>query len=213
MPHLLPFPPTPTPWAPPLYPQVEIGPFSLSLSLWCQAGRKLLGFSNPSPFRTGQACSAVPEMMLSDAHTCWRRCVHLRTLPQVPVSSQVPCLTPGSLSRPRSPVSPQVPCHTPPPLSHPRPLSGPRSLSRPRSPVSPHLLCLAPGPHLAPGPLTHLRSPDSPQVPCHTPCPLSCPRDQPGPCSWKGRRTHPAVTAALPAAACSPLPLLSGCPS
>ena len=73
MPHLLPFPPTPTPWAPPLYPQVEIGPFSLSLSLWCQAGRKLLGFSNPSPFRTGQACSAVPEMMLSDAHTCWRR--------------------------------------------------------------------------------------------------------------------------------------------
>lgn len=67
------FPPPTRLLAPPLCRRVETGPFSLSLSLWCQAGRKLLGFSNPSPFRMGQTCSAVPEMMVPDAHTCWRR--------------------------------------------------------------------------------------------------------------------------------------------
>ena len=77
-------------------------------------------------------------------------------LPQVPVSSQVPCHTPGPLSRPRSPVSPQVPVSSQVPCLVPGPLSCPRSLSRSRSPVSPHLPCLTP-------PVSHPRSPSRPR--------------------------------------------------
>ena len=103
----------------------------------------------------------------------------LLSRPRFPVSSQVPCLTPGSRSRPRSPILPQVPvssqvpCHTPGPLS------------RPRSPVSSQVPYLAPGPCLVPGPLSHPTSPVSPHLPCLAPGPCLAPSPQfaPGPLS------------------------------
>ena len=108
--------------------------------------------------------------------------------PTFPVSSQVPCLTPGPLSHPTSPVSSQVPCLTPGPLSHPTfPVSSqvprltpglpshPRAPILPQVPVSSHVPCLAPGPLSCPRSLSRPRSPVSPQVPYLAPGPCLIP--------------------------------------